>query len=87
MEARPTICRVKKVTLSSGRRCKMGNQLSSIAPSQILSVDHYFSDLRDYEYDIRYFKSLHLSHYATSNLTKQTVLLKCNCSTLIYLYC
>ena len=32
----------------------MGNQLSSIAPSQILSVDHYFTDLRDYEYDIRW---------------------------------
>ena len=32
----------------------MGNQLSSIAPSQILSVDHYFTDLRDYEYDTRY---------------------------------
>ena len=32
----------------------MGNQLSSIAPSQILSVDHYFADLNDYDYDIRY---------------------------------
>lgn len=32
----------------------MGNQLSSIAPSQILSVDHYLTDLYDYEYDSRY---------------------------------
>ncbi|KAK2556549.1 Phosphoinositide 3-kinase regulatory subunit 4 [Acropora cervicornis] len=29
----------------------MGNQLSGIAPSQILSVEHYFSDLSDFEFD------------------------------------
>ena len=41
----------------------MGNQLSSIAPSQILSVDHYFTDLRDYEYDTRYvFSFIDCSH-------------------------
>ncbi|XP_014671678.1 PREDICTED: phosphoinositide 3-kinase regulatory subunit 4-like [Priapulus caudatus] len=39
----------------------MGNQLTGIAPAQILSVDHYFSDLPEYEYDIslgstRFFK-------------------------------
>ncbi|XP_044166786.1 phosphoinositide 3-kinase regulatory subunit 4-like [Acropora millepora] len=28
----------------------MGNQLSGIAPSQILSVEHYFSDLSDFEF-------------------------------------
>ena len=31
----------------------MGNQLSGIAPSQILSVEHYFSDLSDFEFDCR----------------------------------
>ena len=31
----------------------MGNQLSGIAPSQILSVEHYFSDLSDFEFDFR----------------------------------
>ena len=31
----------------------MGNQLSGIAPSQILSVEHYFSDLSDFEFDGR----------------------------------
>ncbi|XP_044166788.1 LOW QUALITY PROTEIN: phosphoinositide 3-kinase regulatory subunit 4-like [Acropora millepora] len=29
----------------------MGNQLSGIAPSQILSVEHYFSDLSDFDFD------------------------------------
>uniref|UniRef100_A0A8C6WPF6 Uncharacterized protein n=1 Tax=Neogobius melanostomus TaxID=47308 RepID=A0A8C6WPF6_9GOBI len=29
----------------------MGNQLAGIAPSQILSVDSYFSDIPEYEYD------------------------------------
>ncbi|XP_067050501.1 phosphoinositide 3-kinase regulatory subunit 4-like isoform X2 [Acropora muricata] len=29
----------------------MGNQLSGIAPSQILSGEHYFSDLSDFEFD------------------------------------
>ncbi|RDD40341.1 Phosphoinositide 3-kinase regulatory subunit 4 [Trichoplax sp. H2] len=31
----------------------MGNQLSSLAPSQILSVDHYLSDLPQYHYEKR----------------------------------
>ena len=31
----------------------LGNQLSGIAPSQILSVEHYFSDLSDFEFDCR----------------------------------
>ena len=31
----------------------MGNQLSGIAPSQILSVESYFSDLPDVEFDCR----------------------------------
>ena len=35
------------------RRSVMGNQLSGIAPSQILSVEHYFSDLSDIEFDCR----------------------------------
>ena len=30
-----------------------GNQLSGIAPSQILSVEHYCSDLSDFEFDCR----------------------------------
>ncbi|XDB47150.1 hypothetical protein AB1E18_000764 [Capra hircus] len=29
----------------------MGNQLAGIAPSQILSVESYFSDIHDFEYD------------------------------------
>ena len=29
----------------------IGNQLSVIAPSQILSVEHYFSDLPDFGFD------------------------------------
>ena len=29
------------------------DQLSGIAPSQILSVEHYFSDLSDFEFDCR----------------------------------
>lgn len=29
----------------------MGNQLAGIAPSQILSVDSYFTDITEYEYD------------------------------------
>lgn len=35
---------------------EMGNQLSGIAPSQILSVESYFSDLPDYEFDCRWDK-------------------------------
>ena len=31
----------------------LGNQLSGIARSQILSVEHYFSDLSDFEFDCR----------------------------------
>ena len=31
----------------------MGNQLTGIAPSQILPVDHYLTDLPEYEYDYR----------------------------------
>ena len=34
----------------------LGNQLSGIAPSQILSVEHYFSDLSDFEFDFRLLK-------------------------------
>ncbi|KAI0213060.1 Phosphoinositide 3-kinase regulatory subunit 4 [Lamellibrachia satsuma] len=39
----------------------MGNQLTGIAPSQILPVDHYLTDVADYEFDIslgstRFFK-------------------------------
>ncbi|EDO39636.1 predicted protein [Nematostella vectensis] len=45
----------------------MGNQLTGIAPSQILSVDHYFSDLPDYEFDrslgsTRFFKVARARH-------------------------
>ncbi|XP_031568622.1 phosphoinositide 3-kinase regulatory subunit 4-like [Actinia tenebrosa] len=45
----------------------MGNQLTGIAPSQILSVDHYFSDLADYEFDgslgsTRFFKVARAQH-------------------------
>ena len=29
----------------------IGNQLAGIAPSQILSVESYFSDIHDFEYD------------------------------------
>ena len=29
----------------------MGNQLAGFAPSQILSVESYFSDIHDLEYD------------------------------------
>ncbi|XP_044166447.1 phosphoinositide 3-kinase regulatory subunit 4-like [Acropora millepora] len=31
----------------------MRNQLSGIAPSQILSVEHYFSDLSDFDFHCR----------------------------------
>ena len=31
----------------------LGKQLSEVAPSQILSVEHYFSDLSDFEFDCR----------------------------------
>ncbi|XP_026139558.1 phosphoinositide 3-kinase regulatory subunit 4 isoform X1 [Carassius auratus] len=45
----------------------MGNQLVGIAPSQILSVDSYFSDIHDYEYDkslgsTRFFKVARAKH-------------------------
>lgn len=45
----------------------MGNQLSGIAPSQILSVEHYFSDLPDIEFDgslgsTRFFKVARAKH-------------------------
>uniref|UniRef100_A0AAV2ME79 non-specific serine/threonine protein kinase n=1 Tax=Knipowitschia caucasica TaxID=637954 RepID=A0AAV2ME79_KNICA len=45
----------------------MGNQLAGIAPSQILSVDTYFSDIHDYEYDrslgsTRFFKVARAKH-------------------------
>uniref|UniRef100_A0A8C1T3A0 non-specific serine/threonine protein kinase n=1 Tax=Cyprinus carpio TaxID=7962 RepID=A0A8C1T3A0_CYPCA len=45
----------------------MGNQLAGIAPSQILSVDSYFSDIHDYEYDkslgsTRFFKVARAKH-------------------------
>lgn len=45
----------------------MGNQLSGIAPSQILSVEHYFSDLPDFEFDgslgsTRFFKVARAKH-------------------------
>ncbi|KAM9322734.1 phosphoinositide 3-kinase regulatory subunit 4 isoform 2-T2 [Pholidichthys leucotaenia] len=45
----------------------MGNQLAGIAPSQILSVDSYFSDIPDYEYDkslgsTRFFKVARAKH-------------------------
>lgn len=45
----------------------MGNQLSGIAPSQILSVEHYFSDLSDFEFDCslgstRFFKVARAKH-------------------------
>ena len=32
----------------------MGNQLTGIAPSQILPVDHYLTDVANYEFDIRW---------------------------------
>lgn len=40
---------------------KMGNQLTGIAPSQILPVEHYLQDISEYEYDVslgstRFFK-------------------------------
>ncbi|XP_047667509.1 phosphoinositide 3-kinase regulatory subunit 4 isoform X4 [Tachysurus fulvidraco] len=45
----------------------MGNQLAGIAPSQILSVDSYFSDIHEYEYDkslgsTRFFKVARAKH-------------------------
>uniref|UniRef100_A0A7M4EDW5 Phosphoinositide 3-kinase regulatory subunit 4 n=1 Tax=Crocodylus porosus TaxID=8502 RepID=A0A7M4EDW5_CROPO len=45
----------------------MGNQLAGIAPSQILSVDSYFSDIHDFEYDkslgsTRFFKVARAKH-------------------------
>lgn len=45
----------------------MGNQLSGIAPSQILSVEHYFTDLADFEFDgslgsTRFFKVARAKH-------------------------
>uniref|UniRef100_A0A669B8K3 non-specific serine/threonine protein kinase n=1 Tax=Oreochromis niloticus TaxID=8128 RepID=A0A669B8K3_ORENI len=45
----------------------MGNQLAGIAPSQILSVDSYFSDIVDHEYDkslgsTRFFKVARAKH-------------------------
>lgn len=45
----------------------MGNQLAGIAPSQILSVDSYFSDIHDHEYDkslgsTRFFKVARAKH-------------------------
>lgn len=49
------------------RRGAMGNQLAGIAPSQILSVDSYFSDIHDHEYDkslgsTRFFKVARAKH-------------------------
>ncbi|KAI6074687.1 Non-specific serine/threonine protein kinase [Aix galericulata] len=52
----------------AARRCAvMGNQLAGIAPSQILSVDSYFSDIHDFEYDkslgsTRFFKVARAKH-------------------------
>ncbi|XP_070582447.1 phosphoinositide 3-kinase regulatory subunit 4 isoform X3 [Erythrolamprus reginae] len=45
----------------------MGNQLAGIAPSQILSVDSYFSDIHDFQYDkrlgsTRFFKVARAKH-------------------------
>lgn len=45
----------------------MGNQLAGIAPSQILSVESYFSDIHDFEYDkslgsTRFFKVAPVKH-------------------------
>uniref|UniRef100_A0A0B8RXS4 Phosphoinositide 3-kinase regulatory subunit 4 n=1 Tax=Philothamnus irregularis TaxID=1899461 RepID=A0A0B8RXS4_9SAUR len=45
----------------------MGNQLAGIAPSQILSVDSYFSDIHDFEYEkrlgsTRFFKVARAKH-------------------------
>ncbi|XP_015423554.1 PREDICTED: phosphoinositide 3-kinase regulatory subunit 4 [Myotis davidii] len=45
----------------------MGNQLAGIAPSQILSVESYFSDIHDFEYDkslgsTRFFKVARAKH-------------------------
>uniref|UniRef100_A0A673VLN3 non-specific serine/threonine protein kinase n=1 Tax=Salmo trutta TaxID=8032 RepID=A0A673VLN3_SALTR len=45
----------------------MGNQLAGIAPAQILSVDSYFSDIHDHEYDkslgsTRFFKVARAKH-------------------------
>ncbi|KAM6967962.1 phosphoinositide 3-kinase regulatory subunit 4 [Aplochiton taeniatus] len=45
----------------------MGNQLAGIAPSQILSVESYFSDIHDHEYDkslgsTRFFKVARAKH-------------------------
>ncbi|XP_006004262.1 phosphoinositide 3-kinase regulatory subunit 4 isoform X2 [Latimeria chalumnae] len=45
----------------------MGNQLAGIAPSQILLVDSYFSDIHDFEYDrslgsTRFFKVARAKH-------------------------
>jgi len=31
----------------------MGNQLTGIAPSQIQPVEHYLTDIPDYEFDCR----------------------------------
>ncbi|XP_069762900.1 phosphoinositide 3-kinase regulatory subunit 4 isoform X3 [Narcine bancroftii] len=45
----------------------MGNQLAGIAPAQILSVDSYFSDIHEFEYDkslgsTRFFKVARAKH-------------------------
>lgn len=32
----------------------MGNQLVGIAPSQIFPVEHYLTDLRDFQFDKKY---------------------------------
>ena len=32
----------------------MGNQLTGVAPSQILPVEHYLADNIEYEYESRY---------------------------------
>lgn len=53
--------------LLSGGGAAMGNQLAGIAPSQILSVDSYFSDIHDFEYDkslgsTRFFKVARAKH-------------------------
>ncbi|XP_058513084.1 phosphoinositide 3-kinase regulatory subunit 4 isoform X3 [Ochotona princeps] len=53
--------------VSYPHRATMGNQLAGIAPSQILSVESYFSDIHDLEYDrslgsTRFFKVARAKH-------------------------
>lgn len=40
-------------SISAAAPATMGNQLMSVAPSQILPVEHYLTDLQELTYDVR----------------------------------